>query len=354
MLKTLKSVIKWVVAIAIIVAVAIFLASINGLSVSRTVATVNGSDITEAEFKYYLENVKYEILTENNISGEDSEKEFWKSEVDGKKASDLAIERAKEMLLSTETAVKYANDAGIKLTDEEIASAHSILTTESVEEIEKATGADEKLLKVLLEKSALSNKYRTYLSEQTESPIAVESSEIEEKVSTDYAVAKHILIKNTPDELVDENGKEIDAEAYEKEAKKKADEALQKALAGDDFDALIKEYGEDPGMESSPGGYVINRAGVTVDGQSQMVPEFTNGVFAANVNGVNEKLVESTYGWHIVKRLELSKDSDDYKTALQNMSSSLTAERFNDYIKTLAKDTKASFKENVIKSIKVK
>ena len=39
------------------------------------------------------------------------------------------------------------------------------------------------------------------------------------------------------------------------EAEKKANEILERAKNGEDFDALIKEYNEDPGMESNQDGY---------------------------------------------------------------------------------------------------
>ena len=48
------------------------------------------------------------------------------------------------------------------------------------------------------------------------------------------------------------------AKAKEK-AKKLAEEVLQKAKDGEDFKKLIEKYGWDPGMESSPDGYYINK-----------------------------------------------------------------------------------------------
>ena len=68
--------------------------------------------------------------------------------------------------------------------------------------------------------------------------------------------AKHILI--SADESLSED------ELAEKE--KLANEVYEKAAAGEDFDSLIKEYGEDPGMESNPDGYTF--------GDGEMVEEF--------------------------------------------------------------------------------
>lgn len=43
------------------------------------------------------------------------------------------------------------------------------------------------------------------------------------------------------------------------EAEKKANEILERAKTGEDFDALIKEYNEDPGMESNQDGIFLYR-----------------------------------------------------------------------------------------------
>ena len=54
-MKALKTTIKWIIAIVVICLAAYFLASFNGLSVSRNIASVNGSKLTQAEYKYYLD-----------------------------------------------------------------------------------------------------------------------------------------------------------------------------------------------------------------------------------------------------------------------------------------------------------
>ena len=77
-----------------------------------------------------------------------------------------------------------------------------------------------------------------------------------------------------------------------------AEEALAKAQAGDDFDALIEEYGDDPGMQSEPAktqGYLI------CDGLSLYVTEFQNAAMALENVGDISDLVRTSYGYHILK-----------------------------------------------------
>ena len=355
-MKTLKSVIKWVVAIALICAALVFLASINGLKVSRTVLSVGENNVTEAEFKYYLENVKLEMLSDAKVDTTDEKavKDFWKSDIDGEKASEVAKEKALDDVIFTETAVAKAKEAKVSLSDTELANIKAYLTPEVVDGMKDSIGADKATLEKILEKEALVNAYKEHLSKATDSPIAPATEKIEEKVEKDYAQVKHILVLSQPEQPTDEEGKEIDTEKYKKDAKAKADEVLKKALAGEDFDALVKEYGEDPGMTNSPDGYIIDKDGYGIDGQSQMVPEFTEGTFKVAAGEINAELVESSYGWHIIKRVSIDKEAETYSTVLQSATNALSADMFEEYVNGLKKDTKYTVKENVLKSINVK
>lgn len=107
-----------------------------------------------------------------------------------------------------------------------------------------------------------------------------------------YMRCKHVLIKT-----VDDNKKELE---NQDELKAKAAEVASRAKAGEDFDALIKEYNEDPGMESSPDGYVFT--------EGEMVDEFYQGTKALEIGGISDP-IKSNYGWHIIQRLPL-RDED--------------------------------------------
>ena len=76
------------------------------------------------------------------------------------------------------------------------------------------------------------------------------------------------------------------------------DEVLEKISAGEDFDALIEQYGQDPGMETSP----AKENGYPVSADStNWVTEFRDAAMAlANVGDVSEP-VRSEYGIHIIK-----------------------------------------------------
>ena len=116
--------------------------------------------------------------------------------------------------------------------------------------------------------------------------------EVVSSVLSDNIRVRHVVIL----------AKESDADYAEKKAK--AESVLVRAKAGEDFDALINEFGEDPGMTTYPDGYVFNSQGVLADDGTNFDPNFTAASFKLDVNGISD-LVTSTSGIHIIKRLPL-------------------------------------------------
>ena len=94
--------------------------------------------------------------------------------------------------------------------------------------------------------------------------------------------ARHILV------MV----KDSDSDAVKEKARKKAEEVLKKAQAGDDFAALAVEYSDGP---SGPNGGELGWFG-----RGSMVPEFENAAFALKKGEVSG-LVKTQFGWHIIK-----------------------------------------------------
>lgn len=127
----------------------------------------------------------------------------------------------------------------------------------------------------------------------------VRSATLDDMLSseTPYVRAKHILI-SFPEEGEGEDGAVTDAQ--KKATLDKANEVLALVESGEDFDALIKEYGEDPGMNTYTGGYYFTTG--------MMVPEFEETSFALEEGAVSG-LVETTYGYHIIQRLPLDDDA---------------------------------------------
>jgi len=95
----------------------------------------------------------------------------------------------------------------------------------------------------------------------------------------------------------------------QEEAQKLASEILQRTEAGEDFDALVKEYSDD----AYPGSYTMADIGAPYDevngifSRSRMVKSFGDVSFSLGVGEIGMAEydpVDSKYGWHIIKRLE--------------------------------------------------
>lgn len=155
----------------------------------------------------------------------------------------------------------------------------------------------------------------------------------------DYVHAKHILIAFPDDIEKDENGNI--PESAKAETLAKAKEVLEKVNNGEDFDALIKEYGEDPGMKSQPDGYYFTKG--------RMVQEFEDAAYALEI-GATTGLVETSYGYHIIKRLDLDDGSDGFYTSdeYQNLAYDALEKMLNDEIA----DYKLDYAENYDSRVK--
>jgi len=93
--------------------------------------------------------------------------------------------------------------------------------------------------------------------------------------------ASHILLKT--------EGKN------EEDVRKRAEEVLKKAKAGEDFAALAKQYSEDTSKDQG--------GDLGLFGKGRMVPEFETAAFAMQPGQISD-LVKSQYGYHIIKVVE--------------------------------------------------
>jgi len=127
---------------------------------------------------------------------------------------------------------------------------------------------------------------------------------IQDRAEPEHVTVQHILIAfrgSLPGDVKVTRSRE--------DAEKLALRILERAKAGEDFDAMVKTYTND----AYPGIYSMSNRDVTPDPvkkefpRQRMVKAFGDVAFGLEVGGVGLAAydpVTSPFGWHIIKRLE--------------------------------------------------
>lgn len=118
--------------------------------------------------------------------------------------------------------------------------------------------------------------------------------------------AAHIMVKLSADAN----------DSTKQKAKEKIDEIYGKLKGGEKFEDLAQQYSDDKGSAKSGGA-------LPWFGTGRMVPEFETAAFALKNDGDYTPPVHTSYGWHIIKRLEKKdiQSYDDKKAELKNQVS---------------------------------
>lgn len=241
----------------------------------------------------------------------------------GQTLSEEELEEAAYLYVTERYLVcQEAAKAGVSLTDEEVSAVKAEL-----EALEISLGAEEyasQLSAIGYDKeSYLTLQLQLMLINKFEQTLGFTVSEEEIRSYYDenlvdkeqvYTVAKHILFST--------EGKN---DAEKAEVKKTAQTILRRIKNGADFDKLMNEYSEDPGLASYPDGYTFT------DGQ--MVPEFESAAKALKNNQVSE-LVETDYGYHIIKKVS-SGVTDSYERLKETIKQQLLSEKYVAYVSGL-------------------
>lgn len=106
-------------------------------------------------------------------------------------------------------------------------------------------------------------------------------AQYEEKVIKNYILQQKIAEKIQTDQSARED------------SRNRATAILNEIKAGKDFAELAKQYGEDGTKETG--------GDLGWFGKGDMVPEFENAVYALKAGEITQELVETQYGYHVIK-----------------------------------------------------
>ncbi|MGN1410904.1 MAG: peptidylprolyl isomerase [Oscillospiraceae bacterium] len=324
------------------------------------VMNISGYDIDIEEYRYYFLNLKryFDSGDESYWTGQEVAEvtdEDGNVTVEAKTAEEDTREKLSALkehvityLTNNYCVELLAKDNNISLTDDELKEVE-----ENYNEIKKSYESEETrdfdtFEEYLNSTYCTKELYMKSLTRQAlESKVirALYEDDARENIIPQYYHCKHILLstlnlqyetETAPDDATDEEKTAIDekntqnAEEAKSEIKKKAEEVLIKVNAGEDFDKLIAEYNEDPGETQNEDG--------SFDGyyfkSGSMVQEFEDAFMQLEDNQTSD-IVETSYGYHIIKRLPLDEqyiDDNILSFIMYDMSTGETTQYYDDYV----------------------
>ena len=243
----------------------------------------------------------------NKVSGGDLD--FYITELTGRGASfdeykSKAAADIESQLLMNEVGKSW----GFTLTDDEKDSVNSSLIRirqqmggkKEFDEKVKKYGTSEEFVKKLIESTIYTKKYQAAVDLPQ-----VTTDQMKEYFKKNFYRAKHVLI-TTKDMTT---GAEKDKNA----AKTTAEDILKRAQAGENFDSLIENFGEDPGMATNPDGYVFTTG--------EMVSQFEEKTDELKPGEIG--MCETDYGYHVILRLALDETPELFEKFYSEKSSAV-------------------------------
>ena len=187
----------------------------------------------------------------------------------------------------------------------------------------KANDADPEFIKTMFVENDTINRF---LEKNVFASISIADEEIRNVYGQDKtATVRHILLLTQ-----EKPASEIPA------IRKKMEGLLARARAGEDFAALAKEFTEDPGSKENGGLYENFPRGA-------MVKPFDEAAFTVPVGQISD-IVETEYGFHILKIEGRAKETEPYETAKDRIADSLKqakrGEVFESYMAGVRKKAK--------------
>ena len=189
-----------------------------------------------------------------------------------------------EMALTDTLRTQLAQQRGVSVSDRDARAAQKKMINQIItNKLPGTTAAEKQEWQVKLEQSYPLYLFKNQLmAEGLEKQVRDQTKPTEADLMKSYQEFKthHVLIKSDtrPDA----------------EARRRAEDVLNKAKAGVQFDELARKYSEDPGSKTKGGdlGWVGSKTG--------FLPEFKAALFKLNKGEVSP-LVKTSYGYHIIK-----------------------------------------------------
>lgn len=303
----------------------------------KTVAIINGKKISEPVYRSYLWSTQKEF--------EGISPDIWDMEIEGKKAEDFAKEKTLNAITTSVVVKEKAKEYNITLTKEEkqIAKdvAESFAASEDNKRLLEQLGFTKKEIEQFMRDETLKNKVMEKIGQNyTASEEEVQKKMNEQRKYYEKIRAKHVVIKT-----IDEESRQPLPEDKIIQAEALAKDVLDKALAGEDMEKLVMQYSQDEASKESGGEQIFARG--------ETIEVFEQAIFQGEEGEVYPKVVQSDYGFHIIKIEE--KIPADEETLRQDVLEKLKSEFAANEIEELVDTAKVEKTEHydAIRIVKV-
>ncbi len=260
----------------------------------KTVMSVDGVEVTDMDMNYYIYAAAMDYFRENKGDATDPAEYDWQQDVgDGKTAGDIVKEKAIETATEEALLMGATKKYDVEWDEEEAKNT----ATMQIDQMTKVYGEELVELNARAQGLLTTKQYqRKIVQSQHISAVETDMEENPDQYypkdlsvlsgleATDKASVKHILIKTKTEES--EEG------LSDEEALAKATDIANRAKSGEDFDALVAEFNEDPGATKK--GYTF--------GPGEMVEAFETTSFAMKIGEISDP-VKTEYGYHVIKRI---------------------------------------------------
>ncbi len=254
--------------------------------------TINGHEVPFDEYRYM-----YQYVDAYYFSGGDSS--YWAA---NEAQFPLLKLYAEQFVVENNWCYLLADEYGIELNDDDKQTVQDYMNEQkayfgTIEEYEaaiEAAGITEDLLERLFTSEVLADRvYQTLYGEN--GTMTPSDDEVKATLESDFVRVYHVLISNEHFYGL-EGYEEYSDEELKQAALDLANETLTQLQNGEaDIYELAQTIGDDPGMIDNENGYFFT--------YNEMVEPFEEASFALGMNELSG-IVETDYGFHIIKRLE--------------------------------------------------
>lgn len=303
---TLSNLVLSLIGTAVIGAIILFVGLqvpgwVRAIPEGATLATVEGTKVTEPVMEYYLYQAASEYLSENGGAYNGKMADFaWDTVgADGKTAEEVVVENATDMMEEAALVLWATRDKDLDWDEASVRSDSEYTLSSTKRSLEQQVGKEniEEMFDLMLNASGFASE-KSFIQvnlwqTQTQAATTAFQGNSEEYYPEDKSVLEQYLSEDTAAYrviYVAKETKEDEAEqaAANEEARAKAQELLDRVNNGEDFEAVASEGGSD--------------ASVSYLSKTNEPDEMETAVFALKANEISG-IIEDEDGFYIAQRV---------------------------------------------------